>query len=308
MQNWDCQSCSDCCRIEAVITDEEKHRIEGLDLANDPEVAPKPWFEPMGRGSKKWRLAHRPEGGCVFLTTGEPLPDSGAFRRRRQAIRMPLVPFRPDTGGQSLARRHAFLLPVGRGEFGSPGGRRRRRTWCTCHACWSNMWAGRRRVRRLPCSGPVSSFPGRMCAVSSRCWWRSCKTAAILWSGGCANAWPCLASAARRSWENLQGHKVTKYLQAVRDAMDAEVPREAADLPPPDRLFGGVLFRALLAIFAGRDRDVYRASGIRRRLGRVLAGWRFVRGRGPVPRVNEFLPETSFEEIERARRDAAGDG
>ena len=50
MQNWACHSCSDCCRIEAVITDEEKHRIEALDLANDPEVAPKPWFAPAGSG------------------------------------------------------------------------------------------------------------------------------------------------------------------------------------------------------------------------------------------------------------------
>ncbi len=70
MQNWDCHSCSDCCRIEAVITEEEKRRIEALDLANDPEVAPKPWFAPVGRDSKKWKLTHRPDGGCVFLTTG----------------------------------------------------------------------------------------------------------------------------------------------------------------------------------------------------------------------------------------------
>jgi len=52
-----------------VITDEEKERIEALNLANDPEVAPKPWFAPVGRGSKNWRLRHRPDGGCVFLTT-----------------------------------------------------------------------------------------------------------------------------------------------------------------------------------------------------------------------------------------------
>ena len=68
MQQWDCHSCSDCCRIEAVITDEEKRRIEALDLADDPEVGPRPWFTPIGRGSGKWRLNHRPDGGCVFLT------------------------------------------------------------------------------------------------------------------------------------------------------------------------------------------------------------------------------------------------
>ncbi len=31
----------------------------------------------------------------------------------------------------------------------------------------------------------------------------------------------------------------------------------------------------------------------------MLEGWRFARGRGRVPRVNEFLPETTFEEVER---------
>ena len=31
----------------------------------------------------------------------------------------------------------------------------------------------------------------------------------------------------------------------------------------------------------------------------MRAAWCFVRGRGSVPRVNEFLPEISFEEVER---------
>jgi lysine-N-methylase len=112
----------------------------------------------------------------------------------------------------------------------------------------------------------------------------------------------CLAVAricGQRPLDGLRGNQVSKFLQAVRTAVETEVPREAVDLPPPDRLLGGILFRALLAIFARRDRDVYGASDIRRRLGRVLDGWRFVRGRGPVPRVNEFLPETTFEAVER---------
>ena len=69
MQNWSCHSCSDCCRLGVVISDDEKRRIEALDLANDPEVAPKPWFAAAGAGSKKWALTQRPGGGCVFLTS-----------------------------------------------------------------------------------------------------------------------------------------------------------------------------------------------------------------------------------------------
>ena len=99
--------------------------------------------------------------------------------------------------------------------------------------------------------------------------------------------------------DNLQGNRLHKYLQAVRAGVDTDVPREAADLPPPDRVLGLLLFRVLLAVFARRNREVHGAAGVRKRLGSVAAGWRFALGRGRVPRVNEFLPETHFEEVER---------
>jgi lysine-N-methylase len=111
----------------------------------------------------------------------------------------------------------------------------------------------------------------------------------------------CLAVArvgARTEWSNLKGARVTRYRQAVRTAMEAETPRDFADPRPPEGLVGGVMFRTLLAVFASRERDARRATRVRSRLGRMRAGWRFARGRGHVPRVNEFLPETTFEQIE----------
>ena len=113
----------------------------------------------------------------------------------------------------------------------------------------------------------------------------------------------CLAMAricCQNRLDSLQGNKLSKYLQAVRTAMETDVPRDPTELAAPDRLFGGVLFRVLLAIFAQRNRDVRRSSGVSGRLGRVLAAWRFARGRGSVPRLNEFLPETTFADVERS--------
>jgi lysine-N-methylase len=99
--------------------------------------------------------------------------------------------------------------------------------------------------------------------------------------------------------DGLRGNRVSTFMQSVRVGLDVEVPRDPADVPPPDRLLGRVTFRVLLAIFARKERDVHRASGLGRGLGRVLSGWRFAWGRGRVPRVNEFLPEISFEDVER---------
>ncbi len=84
----------------------------------------------------------------------------------------------------------------------------------------------------------------------------------------------------------------------VRTATDGEVPRNPVEVPPPGWI-GRVLFRTMLAIFARRDLGLYQGPATRSRLGRLRAGWRFVRGRGQVPRVNSILPETTFEEVQR---------
>ena len=124
MQNWDCHGCSDCCRIEAVITGEEKQRIEALDLANDPEVAPGPWFAQGALGSNQWRLAHRPDGGCVFLTSGNRCRLEERFGAEVKPFVCRLFPFVLIPAGNHWRSRHAIFMPVGRGQFRSPGGRR----------------------------------------------------------------------------------------------------------------------------------------------------------------------------------------
>ncbi len=300
MQNWDCHSCGDCCRrMEGVITDLEKQRIEALDLANDPEVAPKPWFAPVGRGSKNWRLAHRPDGGCVFLTTGNHCRLQERFGADVKPFVCRLFPFVLIPAGDHWRVGMRFSCPSAAANQGRP----------VTEAEEDLVHLSRlleQHVGRSADSAP----PPMLQAGQQLSWPDVCRVVQVLVEivqdrGDRLERRlrKCLAVARvgrQTQFDRLQGSRLSKYLQAVRAAMEADVPREAVDVPPPDWLLGRVPFRVLLAIFARRDRDVYRASAIRRRLGRVVAGWRFARGRGPVPRVNEFLPETTFEEVERS--------
>ena len=162
-------------------------------------------------------------------------------------------------------------------------------------------------MRRLPCCKPVSSFRGRM----------SCRVVQVLVEivqdrGDRLERRlrKCLAVArvcGQTQFDGLQGNQLSKYLQAVRTAVETEVPREAADLPPPDRLLGGVLFRVLLAIFARRDRDVYRASGLKtvgpsaRRLALRQGPWSRA-SRQRIPAGNQLRGGRTIQ------RDAAGNG
>src|SRR5579863_3499514 len=71
IQNWCCHNCGGCCRQHAIeITQEEYERIKGQGWTGQPGYGPEqPLFEwhagPPWK--KRYRLAHRSDGACVFL-------------------------------------------------------------------------------------------------------------------------------------------------------------------------------------------------------------------------------------------------
>ena len=98
----------------------------------------------------------------------------------------------------------------------------------------------------------------------------------------------------------MSGGRLSEFLKVIRGGVESDVPRNPADVPPPSGALGKGIFRALLAVYARRDRRGDVQTGFRNRLGRVSASWRFVWGRGRVPRVNDYLPDIRFGDIERA--------
>ncbi len=282
-----------------MITDEEKHRIEALDLANDPEVPPKPWFAPVGRRSRKWKLKHRPDGGCVFLTAGNRCRIQERFGADAKPFVCRLFPFVLIPAGNHWRVGMHFSCPSAAANQGRPV------------ADAEKDLVHLSRLLEQHAGRSAESAPPPLLLAGQRLSWPDvCRVVEVLVEIVRDRSdrlerrlRKCLAVSrvcSQTQFDRLQGSRLSKYLRAVHNAMEAEVPREAADLPPPDRLFGGVLFRVLLAVYAREDQDEQRAAGVRSRLGRVLAGWRFASGRGLVPRVNEYFPKTSFQEAERA--------
>ncbi len=308
MQNWDCHSCGDCCRrMEGVITDEEKQRIEALDLANDPEVAPQPWFAPVNRGPKKWRLAHRLGGGCVFLTSGNHCRLQERFGADVKPFVCRLFPFVLIPAGNHWRVGMRFSCPSAAANSGRPVADAEKDLEHLSLLLEQH-------VGRSADSAP----PPLLQAGQKLSWPDVCRVVQVLVEIVQDRSdrverrlRKCLAVArvcGQTQLDGLQGDRLTKYLQAVRTGVETDVSREPGDLPPPDRLLGMVPFRVLLAIFARRDRDVYRASDIRRRLGRVLAGWRLRQGpwsRAAHQRISAGNPLRGGRTMQR---DAAGNG
>ena len=244
-----------------------------------------------------WKLTHRPEGGCVFLTARNRCRIQERFGAEAKPFVCRLFPFVLIPAGDHWRVGMRFSCPSAAANRGRPVADAKK-TWCTCRVCWSSTSAGRRRVPRPPCcgrsaacvAGRVPCGPG---AGGDRAGpQRSPGTAAAQMPGRGSRVRPdAVGQPARRPVEQV-------FAGGAQRHGDGGAPRTRGPAAAR-RLFGGVLFRVLLPIFAREDRTCRRAAGVRGRLGRVLVGWRFARGRGPVPRVNEFLPETSFEEVER---------
>lgn len=298
MQNWDCHTCGDCChRMKAVITDEEKRRIEALDLVGDPDVAAKPWFARAGSG--KWTLRHRPDGGCVFLTAANHCRLQERFGADVKPFVCRLFPFLLIPAGNHWRVGMRFSCPSAAANQGRP--------------------VADARNDLVHLSGLLEQHVGRSADSA---------TPALMQMGE-QLAWPemvrvvevlvdivqdrgdrlerrlrkCLALARhcrRTRLDALQGNKLSKYVQAVRGALDADVPRDPSVLPPPDPVVGRLVFRILVAAYVRRVNAPRPGSAIASALGRVHAGWRFARGRGPVPRINEFVGEVRFEDVENA--------
>ncbi len=298
MQNWDCHSCADCCRLVVMITDDEKRRIEALDQANDPEIAPKPWFVPAGPGSKKWTLTQRPGGGCVFLTNGNRCRLHERFGADAKPFVCRVFPFVLVPAGDHWRVGMRFSCPSAAANRGRP-----------VADIEEDLMNLSRLLEQHTGKSAESAPPPLLKAGQQLPWPDTCRVVQALVEIVQdrrdrleRRLRKCLAVARvcdQTQWDGVSGSRLSEFLQAVSAGVETDVPREAADVPPPDRLLGMVLFRFLLAVFAHRDRELYWTSGIGKSSRRVLAAWRFVRGRGSVPRVNEFLPETTFEEIER---------
>ncbi len=189
VQNWDCRACGDCCReLEAVITDDEKRRLEALDLAGDPEVGAGPWFSRVSWWSKTWRLKHRPEGGCVFLTSGNHCRLHERFGADVKPFACRLFPFLLNPAGDHWRMGVRFSCPSAAENKGRPLGDYQAELVTYSQLLEKHVGReGAARSRPLFRAASMSRGPTRS-ALRIR-WSKLCKIVRIRWSDGCASAW-----------------------------------------------------------------------------------------------------------------------
>jgi lysine-N-methylase len=302
LQNWDCHVCGTCCKEYLVtVTDEERRRIEAQGWESDPDFAGVPLFRREGPPwARRHHLNHRPDGSCVFLRENGRCRIHERFGYETKPLACRLFPFVLVPVADHWRVGLRFACPSAAANKGRPlpehdGDLRQ----------FAAMLAEREGLQPRP-DGTL--LPPPPLQGGQRVDWpellRFVQALLVLLKNRRdpmeRRMRKCLALAEvcrEVRLRKLEGPRLTEFLEVLVGNLERDVPADPASLPAPSWV-GRVLFRQAVALFTRKDHGPNRGVVKHGRLGLLLAAWRFAQGRGPVPAMHGWLPETTFEAVE----------
>src|ERR1051326_2778451 len=309
LQNWDCHLCGQCCKEYVVpVTEEEKQRIESQGWQNLPEYQGVQLFKRRGPPWRRsWQLNHRADGSCVFLSSQGHCSIHERFGYETKPLPCRLFPFVPVPAGKQWRVGVRYACPSSVGNLGRAIDEHR-----SSLREFTNELARREKLDVK--DGAFDLKPPCLDGRKRVAWADLLLIVDVLFKMMRDRRDPverrlrkCLAFAGlvrQATFDKITGPRLAEFLQITATSIDTDVPRDPATLSPPSGI-GKLLFRMILAMFTRKDQGPLRGVSARGRIALFRAAISFVRGKGRVPRLHGWLPETTFAQVEHtaSRRD-----
>jgi len=300
LQNWSCHNCGGCCRQHAIeITAAEHQRIVEQGWTGEAGFGPEQPLFTWSSGppwKKRYRLAHREDGACVFLDERGLCRIHARFGEAAKPLACQVYPYALHPAGKRVTVSLRFSCPSVVANRGKPLTEKR-----------SEL----KEIERLVVpEGADRTPPPRISHDQELAWPDFLRFIdaldATLDQPGVplvrkllqALFWIRLVGQSR--FEKIQGGRITEFLELVTGAAVAEIPESPEDIaawgaPSP---LARSQFRLLVAQYARKDTAVEVRQGWRGRLRLLKAALRFAKGQGTIPRLQEQFAEIPFAAIE----------
>jgi lysine-N-methylase len=303
LQNWDCHVCGTCCKeYQVSVSDEERKRIEAQPWDRDTDLGGLAPFVRRGPPwARRYHLNHRDDGSCVFLSAQGRCRIHERFGYEAKPLPCRLFPFVLVPTGDHWSVGLRFACPSAAWNKGRPLSGHNQEL-----ADFAGQLARREGLRPLPDGSltPPPALRGRQ-----RLEWPDLLRVVQAFQALLRNRRDSMELRLRKCLtlvhllrparlEKVQGSPLGELLHLFAATADRETPTDPATLPRPGWV-GRVLFRQAVALYTRKDHGPNRGLAGRGRLVLLGAAWRFLRGRGPVPRMHNGLPETTFDEAEK---------
>src|SRR5580704_10984888 len=115
IQNWSCHNCGGCCRQHAIeISEDERQRIISQNWEADANIShDRPFLVKIGPfpWSKRHRLAHQPDGACVFLNERGLCRIHAKFGEAAKPLACRIYPYAFHPAGKKVTVSLRFSCP-----------------------------------------------------------------------------------------------------------------------------------------------------------------------------------------------------
>lgn len=294
VERWDCHNCGNCCRGSIVrLDDADLKRLREQHWERHPDYAGIRVFVRQGWIGGGYRLAHREDGSCVFLT------EDGLCRIHKE--------FGFDEKPIICRTFPLQLVPLGRFAYLTT------RRSCPSAACdkGRNINEQRATVNRLIKAGrgaPLACKPPRLTRRRQSNWKDLLAVAAVFERLLADTRFPIV----RRFVHGLQfcdlfeqcklkaldNNRLSELAQMLESSCLEDAGQWFRNRQPPGRS-ATTLFRQTASEYVRLHPYFRAAASWRTRLRFVGAAFSFARGKGTVPAIHAGFSPTTFESLER---------
>jgi lysine-N-methylase len=290
IQNWDCHNCGGCCRQHRIeITAEERQRI--LDQKwTEADGIPANGIEASGG---TYHLAHRADGACVFLNENGLCRIHAKFGEMGKPLACRVYPYVFHPAGKSVAVSLRFSCPSVVANKGRPV---------------SQQQSEIRRIADAVVPAGVEAIPPPMINGKERVDWKDFHRFVAALDQTLAapdvplvtrllHAWTWTNMVGQSTFAKLKGDRIDDFLGIICEASLAdatELARQAADVTT----MGQLCFRLLVAQYSRKDTAADLRGGWMGRWRLFAAAWRFSRGRGLIPPLQDCFRSIPFDSLE----------
>ena len=293
LQNWDCQSCSDCCRTYSVPVTAAERAI--IDRQNWSAVPGYETLETVTAGSDGYQLAHTSDGACVFLGSDNRCKIHAKFGAAAKPKACRIYPFVMVPAGDHWRVGIRFACPTAIANTGRK---------LSAHAAELAEFAG---LLEADTTRSTAELPAPALQPGQNVSWPDLLrfNAALLTILNDA-AYPlerrlrqivALADVCKKSrFDAVQGPRLKEFLDVMTAATQDDVPL-APTVPKPSWV-GRMLFRQLTAIYCRKDNGPDTGIASQSRWIRIRSAWRFARGTGTIPKLHAKIPTMTFADAD----------
>lgn len=298
MQNWSCHNCGGCCRQHEIeITDEEHQRILSQNWTEaDGIPAGLPVVEWMAGPAwkKRYRLAHQPDGACVFLDDRGLCRIHAKFGEAAKPLPCRIYPYTFHPAGKGVTVSLRFSCPSVVANQGRPV---------------TQQTKDLQQIAQLVVPAGADTLPPPKVSRRQSVGWPDFRRFIDVLDESLSDGsiplpvrlsrivtWNYLV--AESKFDKLSGARLGEFLTLIQEAAAHEVPGWPDMVQEPSRL-GMSAYRSLAAVYSRKDTAASTRSGWRGRWKLLKAIFGFLRGSGNVPVLQDGFREVPFAALEQ---------